>query len=87
MIDPKEKYIQKVIHEIHFSYDHKTIKKELMNHINDLETGLTDGLLTDDQVKKEMGDPVELGKALNQIHKPILGYLWLISKLQLFALE
>lgn len=80
MIDPKEKYIQKVIHEIHFSYDHKTIKKELMNHINDLETGLTDGLLTDDQVKNEMGDPVELGKALNQIHKPILGYLWLISK-------
>lgn len=80
MNNPKDKYIQKVINEIRFSYDHKAIQKELMNHMNDLETELPSGLLTQEKVIKEMGDPIEIGKALNRIHNPILGYLWLISK-------
>ena len=30
---------------------------------------------------KRMGDPEEIGKALAKLHKPWLGYLWLVSKI------
>ena len=27
-----------------------------------------------------VGDPVEIGKALDRVHRPWLGWLWLVSK-------
>ena len=39
------------------------------------------GLEASEAVAAVMGDPVEVGKAMNRIHNPILGWIWQISRI------
>ena len=78
-------YIKNVLNQIVFVFEHKNIKRELMSHLADLkdeyaEQGLESSELTR-RVIEDMGDPVVIGKELNQIHHPIIGWLWWISRL------
>jgi len=77
-------YINTVVSQIKFPFDRRSIARELEDHIDELECFYLDIRLDEDEAQRravnEMGDPLEIGKALNQEHKPMLGWLWIVSK-------
>jgi len=77
-------FVRIVTDQIRFPLDRKIIAIELEDHIHELESfyieELKDPSEAHDIAIQEMGDPVEIGKELNKVHKPIWGWLWLISK-------
>ena len=84
-LDPAwRSWVREVLEQVRFWPDHKTITKELMAH---LEDGKADLLrlgygqdLAEERVLKGMGDPVEIGRALDRAHQPWLGWLWQVSR-------
>lgn len=77
-------YIKQVLKQVKFIVDHRSIKRELNSHIQDLiDEHQWHNLSEDDlnqKIQEEMGNPIDLGKSLNQVHKPILGYIWVLSR-------
>lgn len=77
-------YIKQVLRHVKLFVDHRSIKRELKSHINDLiEEHNWQSLSNDDLNKRiieEMGNPDEIGKELNKIHHPIIGYVWIITR-------
>lgn len=77
-------YIKQVLKHVKFFVDHRSIKRELKSHINDLIEEHNWQSLSDNELNKriheEMGSPDEIGKELNKIHHPIIGYGWIISR-------
>ena len=86
----KREYLQIVTKQIRFRFDRNAIETELNQHLNDsMEDLMAEGFCKEDAERiavEQMGDPVETGKALNQEHHPVIGYLWLISKIALTIL-
>lgn len=87
----RQEYLKLVCKEIHFIFDRKEVERELEQH---LEDSMLD-LMTEEELSKEeaeakavmqMGDPVEVGKQLNDEHHPVLGYLWMISRVLVVTL-
>ena len=81
----KEKYIETVLKEVKFHYDHQEIEKELENHIYERSQylqskGMTAEIAETEAVQR-MGDPEAMGKELNKAHNPWVGYVWLASKI------
>lgn len=80
----RAEYINTVVGQVKFPFDRKGIAKELDDHIDELECFYLDIRLDEEEAARravnEMGDPLEIGKALNQVHKPMLGWLWIVSK-------
>ena len=83
-------YIKSVLSQIAFVFEHKNIKRELMSHLNDLyEEYVEQGLETSELIRRvieDMGDPVKIGKELNQIHHPLIGWLWHLSRIAVIVL-
>jgi len=77
-------YIKQVLKQVKFIVDHRSIRRELNSHIQDLidEHQWHDLSEHDLNIKihEEMGNPIDLGRSLNQVHKPILGYIWVVSR-------
>jgi len=77
-------YIKQVLKHVKFIVDHRSIKRELKSHINDLIEEHNWQSLTNDELNKrineEMGNPDEIGKELNKIHHPIIGYVWVVTR-------
>jgi len=77
-------YIKQVLKQVKFIVDHRSIKRELNSHIQDLMDEHQWQDLSEDELNlkilEEMGDPIDLGQSLNQVHKPILGYIWVVSR-------
>ena len=77
-------YIKQVLKQVKFIVDHRSIKRELNSHIQDLiDEHQWHDLSEHDlnlKILEEMGDPIDLGQSLNQVHKPILGYIWVVSR-------
>jgi hypothetical protein len=77
-------YIKQVLKQVKFIVDHRSIKRELNSHIQDLMDEHQWHNLSEDELNlkilEEMGDPIDLGKSLNQVHKPILGYIWVLTR-------
>ena len=77
-------YTKKVLKQVKFIFDHQSIRRELNSHIQDLIDEHNWNNLPEEElilkINDEMGDPIDLGKSLNQVHKPLLGYAWIISK-------
>lgn len=69
---------------VRFRPDRKAIRRELEahyeDHVKDLERIGYDRALARQRALGAMGDPVEVGEALDKVHKPWLGWLWLVSK-------
>ncbi len=86
----KKEYLQIVTKQIRFRFDRNAIETELSQHLNDsIEDLIEEGFCREDAERiavEQMGDPVETGKALNQEHHPVIGYLWVISKAVLILL-
>ncbi len=86
---PAEGWLDKATASIRFGPDRKEVRAELSAHLEDkaLDFQRIFPGLTEDEAKEraaaEMGDPEEIGKELAQLHKPLLGYAWLASKVLL----
>jgi len=80
----EEEFISSVIRQIRFPFDRKIIAIELNDHLNELESSFidasTDPMAAKMRAIQEMGDPEEIGHELNKVHKPIWGWLWIVSK-------
>lgn len=79
----KEEFLQKVLSYIKLPFDREDIYNELNNHMEDhindyMEEGYTNEEAIENVIEV-MGDATDLGKELNQMHKPLLGWVWKIS--------
>ena len=79
----KEKFLQNILSYIKLPFERKAIYKELDNHIDDrIHEFIEEGLTPEHALIKAidaMGNPADIGKELNQVHRPLLGWLWKIS--------
>lgn len=78
-----DKFINEVISYIKFPFDREDIKKELQNHMQDrmedFKSRGIDSITAEELTIKSMGDPKEIGLALNKEHNFILGWLYKIT--------
>lgn len=82
MQEPRvEKFIAEVCKKIKYKKVRYQISEELKNHIYDHAEALMDSGIEEEEAFKQsveaMGDPVEIGKKLNKLHRPFLG--WFIN--------
>ncbi|ODA40253.1 permease prefix domain 1-containing protein [Desulfosporosinus sp. BG] len=75
-------YINKVCNQIRWKRVHPVIARELENHIDDqIQSYLSSGIEPDEATEKaliQMGDPMEIGSALDRTHRPKLEWSILI---------
>ena len=74
-----------VVKRIRFRHDRAAVAEELRSHLEESRDFLMqeEGLSQAEAERAAiaaMGDPEELGKELNQVHSPLLGWLWLLSR-------
>ncbi len=88
-LDPVGKWLDTATKSIRFGPDRRAVRAELSAHLEDkaldfqrIFPGLTQEE-AQDRAASEMGDPAEIGKELARLHKPLLGYAWLASKVLL----
>ena len=78
-----ENWCDQVIAEVRSWVDHNRIRAELEEHIEDRCMALEElnypPELAAERTLAAMGDPVEVGKALDREHSPLLGWLWIAS--------
>jgi len=77
------KYTEDVLKFVRFKYDHIDIRNELNEHIEDMlefapEMSEEE---TENYIRDNMGNAEELGKELDKEHKPLLGWIWRISRI------
>ncbi len=77
-------WLDRVCGHVKFAPDRRAIRDELSGHIEDKIEDLTAAGMDISEAKRvavaAMGDPDEVGVAMNRAHKPWLGRLWLFSK-------
>ena len=82
------KYTQEVLKYIRFKYDRFDIGQELDEHIEDMLSENEE--MTEEEQEKfiieNMGDPKEVGEELDKEHKPLLGWIWRISRFLMIVL-
>ena len=76
-------WCDQVIGQIRFWIDHNKIRAELEDHIEDRCAALEElnypPELAAERTLAAMGDPVEVGRALDKEHSPWMGWLWVAS--------
>lgn len=90
MRDDFQAWVDAVCGEVRFWPDRKAIEKELRIHYEDHCQAL-EGLnyerpLAEERSLRAMGDPREVGRALDRVHKPWLGWLWEASRVLVWGL-
>ena len=84
-----DKWLDKATAAIRFGPDRRAVRSELSAHLEDkaLDFQRIFPDLTQEEAQNraasEMGDPAEIGRELARLHKPLLGYAWLASKVLL----
>ena len=84
-IDPDWRgWCRTVVEQIRFKPDRWAVRQELAAHMEDRRAALErlgyDRGLATERTLQAMGDPEAVGKALDQAHKPALGWLWEASR-------
>ncbi|MBQ4650144.1 MAG: hypothetical protein IJB73_05525 [Firmicutes bacterium] len=78
-----DNYIDAMLSQVKFRFDHGEIRQEYEEHMEDKLEFLMDCGMDEEraarEVLAEMGEPESLGKALNEIHNPLLGWIWWVS--------
>lgn len=73
-----------VLAQVRFRPDRAAIEAELTahyeDHVQDLERVGYDRQLAEQRALAAMGDPEEIGRALDKVHKPCLGWIWRLSR-------
>lgn len=76
----KDEFLDKVIEQIQFKPDRNKVRQELEDHIEDkLEYQSLEESID------ELGNPIEIGESLNDIHNPFIGRLWMVSRIILMV--
>ena len=78
-------YLNELTAQVKFTIDHNDIKREYREHMEDKLEFLMDCGMEEERAAKtvleEMGDPVSLGKELNKIHNPLVGWTCFVVKM------
>lgn len=78
------KFASEVLKEVKFKYDHNAIRQELVEHMEELYEDLQaegmDAHVAEVMAVEYMGNAAEIGKALNEEHSPLLGWIWRASR-------
>lgn len=89
MAKSRREWLDEAVGQIRFVPDRKAVFEELVAHIQDRSDDMVSRGYTreeaDDRTLRAMGDPVEVGKQLDAVHKPWLGWLWKVSRWLVFA--
>lgn len=89
MEQPRNRWCREVIGHIRFKPDRDRVWDELQAHIEDRCEGMRERGMEAEEAERRavaaMGDPAEVGKALDKAHKPWLGWLWIFSKVVVIA--
>lgn len=79
----RDEFLDDVIQCVKFQWDRHKIREELANHIEDRRDYYTSKGMTEDEAElnavSTMGDAKEIGEALNKVHKPWIGRLWIAT--------
>ena len=76
----KDEFLDKVIEQIQFKPDRNKVRQELEDHIEDkLEYQSLEESID------ELGNPIEIGESLNDIHNPFIGRFWMVSRIILMV--
>ena len=90
MRDQFQIWVDAVCEEVRFQPDRKAIARELRvhyeDHVKDLLRLGRDPALAEERALAAMGDAQEVGRALDKVHKPWLGWLWEVSRVLAWAL-
>lgn len=90
MRDEFQIWVDAVCEQVRFWSDRKAIEKELRIHYEDhckaLERLDYEPDLAAERSLRAMGNPQEVGRALDRVHKPWLGWLWEASRALAWAL-
>ncbi|NBG88426.1 permease prefix domain 1-containing protein [Isachenkonia alkalipeptolytica] len=78
-------FIKELLREIRFFPAKKEIEQEYSDHLEDkIRDLIIEERMTREEALfitlEEMGDPREIGKALNEVHNPFLGWALLVSR-------
>ena len=77
-------WCDRAVGHVRFRPDRKAIERELtehyMDHRQDLRRIGHDPELASQRALRAMGDPDEVGRALDRAHRPWLGWLWEVSR-------
>lgn len=89
MRDEFQIWVDAVCEQVRFWPDRKGIEKELHIHYEDhcqaLERLNYEPELAAERSLRAMGNPREVGRALDRVHKPWLGWLWEASRVMVWA--
>ena len=90
MRDKFQIWVDAVCEQIRFQPDRKAIAAELRvhyeDHVKDLLRLGRSQELAEERALAAMGDAQEVGRALDKVHKPWLGWLWEMSRALAWAL-
>ena len=79
-----EIYIREVTSHVKFPFDRRAVAKELREHMEDLYEDLLSQDIEEEQAAQltvdYMGDREEVGKELNEVHHPLWGWIWLVTR-------
>lgn len=80
-----EIFLDRVVQHVRFRPDRGAVRRELAGHLDDSAAALqqAEGMDAETayaQAVENMGDPDEIGRALDRAHSPLLGWTWLVSK-------
>lgn len=90
MRDAFQIWVDAVCEQVRFRPDRKAIARELRvhydDHVKDLLRLGRDPALAEERALAAMGSAQEVGRALDKVHKPWLGWLWEASRALAWAL-
>ena len=79
-----ENYLNEVLSFVKFKYDHRAIRRELTEHMQDLKEDLMaegmDEAAAAYMAVEYMGEAAKIGQALDKEHGVILGWIWRITR-------
>ena len=86
-MNKRDEYLNSVCQEVRFKAARKYLKAELSTHIDDKTAELKQSGVADAETAaiKDMGDPVQTGRALNAVHRPRVEWGVIICVLVLSA--
>lgn len=90
MGDAFQRWVDEVCGQVRFWPDRRDIERELRTHYEDhrraLEALHYEPELAAERSLRAMGDAGEVGRGLDRVHRPWLGWLWEVSRVLLLAM-
>ena len=81
--DEKRGFINTILSQVRFSWDHEDIENELDEHLWEAQSFMMEkGLSAADaeaEAIRRMGNPEEIGRLLDRAHNPWVGRLWILT--------